>query len=128
MPTKLNNADFMKFPLTIGAEGAALSDRRAHIREQIEQVLFTHPGERWFRPEFGVGVRALVFEPNSSLLWEVTRKQMIASMAEALRGEVDPASLEVSVEGDEAKLLINISYTLAAINHAEQVQFAVQGG
>ncbi len=48
-----------------------------HIREQIEQVLFTDPGDRVFRPEFGAGVRRLVFEPNShpymSLLWTVRR-------------------------------------------------------
>ncbi len=36
-----------------------------HIREQIEQVLFTDPGERVFRPELGAGMRQLVFEPNT---------------------------------------------------------------
>ena len=39
--------------------------RVRHIREQIEQVLFTDPGERVFRPEFGAGVRRLVFEPST---------------------------------------------------------------
>ena len=127
MATQLNNPDFMKFPLEIGANGAAASDRRAHVREQIEQVLFTNPGERWFRPEFGAGVRALVFEPNSSVLWEVTQKRLLASLTEALAGEVEPSSLDVTVAGDGAKLLITIAYTLATINHTEKVEFAVEG-
>lgn len=127
MSTRLNNPDFMRFPLRIGAEGAATSDRRRHIREQIEQVLFTNPGERWFRPEFGAGIRALVFEPNQSVLWEVTKKRLLASLSEALAGEVEPSSLEVAVEGEDAKLLITIAYTLATINHTEKVEFAVEG-
>ena len=55
--TSLNNPDFMAFPFRIGAEGAALHDRLQHVRAVIEQVLFTHPGERWYRPDFGVGAR-----------------------------------------------------------------------
>jgi hypothetical protein len=127
MGTRLNSPDYMKFPLEIAANGAVASARRQHIREQIEQVLFTDPGERWFRPEFGVGIRALVFEPNSSLLWEVTKKRLLASLSDALKGEVDPATLEISVTGEEAQLLITIGYTLATINHTEKVEFALEG-
>jgi hypothetical protein len=36
-----------------------------HIRDLIEQVLFTSPGERVNRPDFGSGLRQLVFAPNS---------------------------------------------------------------
>lgn len=125
MQTQLNNPDFMKFPLEISATGACTSSRRQHIREQIEQVLFTSPGERWFRPEFGIGVRALVFEPNVSPLWTVTKKRMLASLSEALAGEVDPSTLDVNVEGVEEKLFITIAYTLATINHTEKIEFAI---
>ena len=126
MATRLNNSDYMKFPLAIGVRGAVTSARRQHVREQIEQVLFTHPGERWFRPEFGVGVRALVFEPNNLALWEVTKKRLLATLRESLAGEVDPRSLEVAVAGEGEKLLITISYMLATIQHTEKLQFAVQ--
>ena len=125
MPTRLNNPDYMKFPLEIGTRGAATSSRLLHVREQIEQVLFTHPGERWFRPEFGIGVRALVFEPNNLALWEVTKKRLLASLRDALAGEVDPRSLEVAVTGEGERLLITISYMLATIQHTEKLQFAV---
>ena len=46
------------------ASYAATSDDD-HIRDLIEQVLFTSPGERVMRPDFGAGLLALVFEPNS---------------------------------------------------------------
>ena len=127
MTTRLNNPDFMRFPLKIEADGAVTSTRQAHVREQIEQVLFTYPGERWFRPEFGVGVRALVFEPNNQALWEITKKRLLASLTDALAGEVDPSSLEVTVDGVEEKLLVNIAYRLATINHTDHLQFAVEG-
>jgi hypothetical protein len=127
MTTQLNNADYMTFPLKIGAGGAARSSRREHVRELIEQVLFTDPRERWFRPEFGVGVRTLVFEPNNSVLWEVTKKRLLASLSDALAGEVESSTLDIDVAGDGEKLNIVIAYTLATINHTEKLEFAVEG-
>lgn len=124
--SRLNNQNYMSFPLSIGAAGAATSTRQDHVREQIEQVLFTAPGERWFRPEFGIGVRALVFEPNNHPLWEVTKKRLFSSLSEALAGEVSPNSLQVDVSGEDEKLLVNISYQLATINHTEQLSFVVE--
>ena len=82
--SKLDSAKYMKFPFAIGAEGASESNRSAHIREQVEQVLFTSPRERVFRPEFGAGIVRLTFEPNNTALWELTRKRLYASLAEAL--------------------------------------------
>lgn len=127
MSNILDQVDYMSFPLAIGTEGTATSGRRTHVRGQIEQVLFTLPGERWFRPEFGVGIRTLVFEPNNRPLWELTKKRLEASLTEALAGEVLPESLEISVEGVEAELRVTIAYRLATINHTEQVQFLVEG-
>lgn len=122
---QLSDPPYMAFPLRIGAQGAAVADRRAHVRQQIEQVLLTNPGERVFRPDFGAGLKQLVFEPNSSVLWEITRKRIASSLAEVLRGEVDPKSLEVDVRGEGENLLITVSYALAAIGHIEQHEILV---
>ncbi len=124
----LTDPPYLAFPFKIGADGAETSKRIAHVREQIEQVLFTNPRERVFRPKFGAGVRALIFEPNNTALWELARKRLMASLTEALHGEVDPKSLQVdvkAVEGAEEKLLIVISYTLAAIGHVESHEIEV---
>lgn len=119
---------YLSFPFRVEAGGPRAAGRARHVREQIEQVLFTVPGERVFRPEFGAGVRALVFEPNASPLWEVTRKRLIASLAEALQGEVDPRSLEVDVEGEGEKLVIEVSYTLGTLGHSERHRIPVGSG
>lgn len=123
--SRLNNPDYMKFPLQIRAQGAVNSSRLDHVREQIEQVLFTLPGERWYRPDFGAGIRTLLFEPNNHVLWEVTEKRLLASLSEALIGEVDPKTLSVEVVGQDEKLLVTISYTLATLNHTERQQFLI---
>ena len=125
--SRLNNSNYMKFPFAISAHGAVRSTRREHVREQIEQVLFTLYGERWYRPEFGVGVRTLVFEPNNEALRQLTKKRLLASLAEALQGEVDPKTLSVEVENHEEQLLVTIAYTLATINHTELQEFLVGG-
>ncbi|MCP4657391.1 MAG: GPW/gp25 family protein [bacterium] len=125
---RLNAPAYLAFPFRVAAGGPATSDRFRHVREQIEQVLFTNPGERVFRPDFGVGIRSLVFEPNTSALWQVTRKRLMASLVEALHGEVDPRTLDIEVEGEGAELRVVISYTLAAIGHTERHEIPVGSG
>ena len=59
----------LDFPYHIDRLGrTATSDAGDHVRDLIEQVLFTSPGERVMRPDFGSGLLAMVFEPNSSAL------------------------------------------------------------
>lgn len=129
--SQLNQPVYTKFPLQLGAEGAVTTKRIAHIRDQIEQVLFTDPGERWFRPEFGAGVRTLVFEPQSSVLWQITKQRLQSSLTDALTGEVAAKDLTVEVGADEnysERLLITITYRLTALNHSETVEFEISGG
>ncbi|HEV7606386.1 MAG TPA: GPW/gp25 family protein [Steroidobacteraceae bacterium] len=62
------------YPFHIDDRGrTASSDDDAHIREMIEQLLFTQPGERVNRPDFGSGVMQLVFAPNSPELAATTQ-------------------------------------------------------
>jgi len=121
----LIETQYLKFPFCVGGDGPKTSSRLEHVREQIEQVLFTSPKERVFRPEFGVGVRRLVFEPNNVALRNSTLKQLNTSLAEALHGEVDPKTLEIAVSNEDEKLLISISYILAALNRQESHRFLV---
>lgn len=125
---RLPTATYLGFPLRMTAHGPRTSDRATHVREVIEQVLFTNPGERVFRPQFGAGARRLVFEPNDSALWEITRKRLADSLAESLFGEVDPRTLKIDVTGREEKLFITISYKLAAIGKNETHTFTIGGG
>jgi len=126
LETRLPRTAYMKFPFRIEADGAATSTRMAHIREQVEQVLFTSAGERVFRPDFGFGARQHVFEPNAAPLWELARSRLYGSLAEALAGEVDPKTLKVEVgpgPGQPEVLLVQITYTIAALQKEESMSF-----
>ncbi len=124
MPS-LSESQFLKFPFSVGGDGPKTSSRSQHVREQIEQVLFTDTKERVFRPEFGVGVRRLIFEPNNVALRNTTLKRLSASLAQALHGEVDPRTLEIEVSNEDEKLTIHVSYVLAAINRRESHPISV---
>ncbi|MCJ9429312.1 GPW/gp25 family protein [Kordiimonas marina] len=125
---KLPRVGYMAFPFRMGADGATTVARFEHIRQQVEQVLFTSPGERVFRPEFGFGARRHVFEPNASSLWEYAQNSLYGALAEALAGEVDPKTLQVSVgpgEGEPEVLLVRIRYVIAALQKEETHEIKV---
>lgn len=130
MQGKLVDPKYMSFPFRVNQDGIAVSERREHIREQIAQVLFTNPTERVFRLAFGAGVRRLVFEPNNAGLWDLARQRLASSLGDALRGEVDPASLVIERldEDSEDTLHIYVAYRLATINRLEEHIFRFQGG
>ncbi len=111
---------YLAFPFRMDAGGAATADRAQHVRHLIEQVLFTNPGERVFRGDFGAGAQALVFEPNDSALATVTKKRLTSTLAEALKGEVDPRSLTVEVTQEEDRVFVVVAYTLATIGTSER--------
>lgn len=124
--TRLPSPRYMAFPFRIGRSGADLANRSENIRQRIEQVLFTSPGERVFRPEFGFGARQHVFEPNAAPLWEAAQSRLYGSLAEALSGDVDPKTLRVDVgahPGDPAQMRVSIRYTIAALQLEESHEF-----
>jgi phage baseplate assembly protein W len=59
----------IRFPFGFNGRGrTAEADGDAHLRQLIEQVLFTYPGERVNRPDFGSGLMQLVFAPSGEEL------------------------------------------------------------
>ena len=126
LESRLPRTLYMRFPFEMTKEGAATSTRADHIREEIMQVIFTSPGERVFRPEFGFGARQHVFEPNAAPMWEAVRGRLQGSLADALAGEVDPKTIRVTVgapSGQPEQLLVTITYVLAAIQKEESHAF-----
>lgn len=88
------------------------TDYAAHVDELMRQVLFTSPGERVNRPDFGCGVKRLVFAPNS----EVAASLAQVTIYEALRRWLDPIITvnDVKVQALDEVLQIQIVYTLKA--------------
>ncbi len=132
---RLPKASYLKFPFRVDASGTQTSGRSQHVREQIEQVLFTNQFERVFRPEFGAGIRQAIFEPNKPALWELLKKRLNSSLLEILQGEVDPRTLQIEIEGVDTltgmsteKITVLIRYELAAIGQEEEHMIPVNIG
>src|SRR5204863_6259000 len=79
-----------------------------HIRDLIEQVLFTSPGERVNRPTFGCGMNQLVFAPNSPELAAATQFLVQGALQQWLGDLIVVDSVEVASE--DAALEVTISY------------------
>lgn len=81
-----------------------------HIRDMIEQVLFTAPGERVNRPSFGSGLLQLVFAPNSEELAGTTQFLVQGALQEWL-GELVQVET-VQVESEESTLRVTVEYMI----------------
>jgi phage baseplate assembly protein W len=91
-----------------GTGRTATTGDSEHIRDLIEQVLFTSPGERVNRPDFGSGLLQLVFEPNSDALATATRMGVEGALQRWL-GELVLVEA-VQVRNIEGRLDISIQY------------------
>jgi phage baseplate assembly protein W len=101
----------LSFPFLPDARGrSAESDADGHIRDMIEQVLFTSPGERVNRPDFGCGLLQLVFAPNSDALAAAVRLTVGASLQQWLGELIEVGDLDVA--NDDATLTVTVSYVV----------------
>ena len=97
------------FPFEIDEAGRVASlTGDENIRAKIIQVLFTSPGERVNMPEFGCGLRDLVFEPNNPVLAATTEFTVRKSSEHWLGDEILVEAVDVTNE--EENLLITIVY------------------
>ena len=96
----------LDYPLHFDGRGrtAATTDDE-HIRDMIEQLLLTAPGERVNRPTFGSGVLGLVFAPAGDALAAATRLSVEAALTEWL-GDL----VEVQVTSEDATLRLDVRY------------------
>lgn len=101
--------EYLDHPLHVDGRGrTAYTDADDHIRDLIEQVLFTNPGERVNRPDFGCGLRRMLFMPNHEALAAATQ----VAVRGALQRWLDPLiKVEaVAVRADEEKLVVRVVY------------------
>jgi phage baseplate assembly protein W len=95
------------FPFHFDGRGRSASiDDEKHISEMIEQLLFTNPGERVNRPDFGSGLAQLIFGPNSPELATALQFTMQATIQRWLGDLIQLQSLEVTSEDSTLSILI----------------------
>jgi len=97
------------------------TDDDDHVRDLIEQVLFTAPGERVNRPTFGSGLMQLVFAPNSDALAAATQLSVQSSLQQWLGNLIQVES--VSVESEESTLRVTVQYVIRQTQERQVQQF-----
>jgi phage baseplate assembly protein W len=101
----------IRFPFSFDNFGrTAAADDAAHVRQMIEQVLFTNPGERVNRPDFGSGLLQLVFAPNSDALAAALQANVHGSLQRWLGDVIDVRDL--TVDNIDSKLIVTVKYAL----------------
>lgn len=103
----------------------AESSHERHVRNLIEAVLFTAPGERVMRPDFGSGVAQLVFAPNSPELAGATQMLVQGALAQFL-GDVVTVR-DVRVEARDETLRVTVAYSLRGDERVQVASFS-RGG
>ena len=99
------------YPFHIDARRrTAETDDEDHVRDLIEQVLFTSPGERVNRPDFGAGLDQLVFAPNSPELATTVQALAQGALQQWLSDRVRVEAVEVTAE--EGTLRVTVQYSL----------------
>jgi len=97
------------FPFHFDPRGrTATTDDEDHIRDMIEQLLFTSPGERVNRPDFGSGLLQMVFAPNSVELASALQFTTQAALQRYLGDLIDLQQLEVQAQ--DSTLSVTVKY------------------
>jgi phage baseplate assembly protein W len=95
------------YPYHVDPQGrTASTDYEAHIRDMIEQLVFTMPGERLNRPTFGSGLMQLVFEPNSEELATAVQFLVQGSLQQFLGDLIVVEGVQVTTHESTIEVLI----------------------
>jgi phage baseplate assembly protein W len=114
------------FPFHFDARGrTALAGSDDHVRDMIEELLFTNPGERVNRPDFGSGLLQMVFAPNSPELAATLQFTVKAALSRWLGDVIDVQALEITAQ--DTTLQVNLSYLVKQTGTVQSATF-VQGG
>ncbi len=110
------------FPYHFDSRGrTATTDDNDHIRDMIEQFLFTNTGERVNRPEFGSGLLQMIFAPNSPELASTLQFTVQAGLQQWLGDLIEVQALDVV--SDDASLRVDISYKIRRTQETRTTSF-----
>jgi phage baseplate assembly protein W len=120
------NGPWLDHPFHVDATGrSAVTGEDDHIRDMIEQILFTSPGERVMRPDFGCGLRQLVFMPASDALAASTQQLVQGSLMRWLEGIVAVEGV-TAVVGD-ASIEVTVLWRRLDTGERREVRFVRDG-
>lgn len=118
---------YLDHPLRLDGRGrVSTTEADDHVRDMIYQVLFTNPGERVNRPDFGCGLLQLVFEPNSEALATATQFLVHGSLQRWLADVIQVDRVEITNE--EGQLIVVVVYTRRDTGESRQDLFVSPAG
>lgn len=116
----------LNYPFQINARGhTATTSDPDYIRDLIEQVLFTAPGERVNRPTFGSGLMQLIFAPNSDPLAAATQLMVQGALQQWLGDWILVEMVEI--DHQDGRLQVTVQYVIRQTQQRQIAQFA-RGG
>lgn len=117
----------LAYPFQISPNGRAaqVSSLEEHVKDELLQLLLTDSGERAFLPEFGGGVRQLVFEPLSEATLGMAKARLTQSITTYLGHRVTLEDLSVVVEA--STLEVEIKYRITGTDDSRVLRFQRSG-
>lgn len=116
----------VRYPYQFDTRGhTAIADEDTWIRGLIEQVLFTAPGERVMRPDFGCGIAQLVFAPNSPELAATTQFIVQGALQQWLGNLITIEAVDVLAE--ESTLRVAVQYIVRRSQKRQLAEFSRAG-
>ena len=121
----LSSGRHLAFPFRVGDDGRTVAPRTdaEHVRDELLQLLLTSPAERLFLPEFGGGVRRLVFEPASEALRGVVKARITNGLSRWLGHRLTVEQITVDWSDAAATLDVSITYRPAGSPDSRVVRF-----
>lgn len=119
----------LAFPFSIGSDGRArtVDDMEEHVRQEVIQLLLTNPGERAFVPEFGGGIRMLLFENADKHTEGMVKARITQALSRWLGERVTMEDLAVDVS-EEGKIEVELKYRIAGTEDSRMMRFQRDSG
>lgn len=115
----------MRFPYQLSSRGGAAtagSEDDAYVRDLLEQVLLTSPGERVNRPDFGSGLLGMVFASGGDVLESALQANVQATLQRWLQDLVVIQSVNVEVVDSAA--YVTIQYIVQRTQQQQVARFS----
>jgi hypothetical protein len=115
------------FPWSLDGRGRTASTGvDEHVRDLIEQVLLTAPGERVMRPDFGAGLLQLVFEPGGPTVAATTQYLVQGALERTLSDVIAVEAVEV--EAIDSALVVTVAYVVRRTQDRQVATVTAAGG
>jgi Phage baseplate assembly protein W len=123
-----NNGRHLAFPFRIDTSGRAaqVTTLEDHVRDELMQLILTNPAERLFVPEFGAGVRRLVFENIDETTGAMTKAIITRAISRWIGHRVVLENLTVLIENE--KIEVDLKYRIAGTEDTRTLRFQRNGG